>query len=60
MGILTDLKNNYSLFFESIIIVTGPSFVNSTFMSDPNLPDLISFSVNNDNSSLNNLYNGLA
>ena len=28
----------YSLFFESMKIVTGPSFSNSTFMSAPKIP----------------------
>lgn len=27
-----------SIYFESIIIVTGPSFKRSTFMSAPNIP----------------------
>ena len=29
---------NYSLFFESIIIVTGPSLISETFMSAPKVP----------------------
>ena len=30
---------NYNLFFESIIIVTGPSFNKLTFISDPKIPE---------------------
>ena len=35
----------HSLFFVSITIVTGPSFNNSTFISAPNSPVLIVFSI---------------
>ena len=35
--------NAHSFNFESIIIVTGPSFTNSTFISAPNTPFLVGF-----------------
>ena len=38
-------KNNYSLFFVSIIIVTGPSFIKETFISAPNSPDWTAFEI---------------
>ena len=53
-------KNNYSLFFVSIIIVTGPSFIKETFISAPNSPEYTCFPIAMDKSSLNSSYKGIA
>jgi hypothetical protein len=50
----------YTLFFESITIVTGPSFVSATFISAPNSPVCTGFAKASSNAFTNFSYNGMA